>query len=193
MAKHPAGTVVVLRSRPPKPGQRRQMLCRLYSRFVCAWCGKKFTASTVHEYDSRRTDTAGVGRRITPDKQMPVWCPLPMPCRAHARRSPLLIRVCADGTCGKQFKTHNPIKFFHKPECRKREALRRRQANREEGSLPSFAFELTPAQIEALGIDDDENDLPHDPEAESPEERERQHLRALARDGDEEARDRLRG
>ena len=151
MAKHPAGTVVVLRSRPPKPGQRRQMLCRLYSRFVCAWCTKKFTASTVHEYDSRRTDTAGVGRRITPDKQMPVWCPLPKPCRAHARRSPLLVRVCAARDCEKHFETRNPIKFFHKTACRKREALRRRQVIPGESSLPSFAFELTPAQRARAG------------------------------------------
>ena len=124
---------------------------------------------------------------------MPVWCPLPKPCRAHARRSPLLVRVCADDTCGKQFETRNPIKFFHKTECRKREALRRRQVNRGEVSLPSFAFELTPAQRAALGIDagDDGHDLPQDPEAASPEERERQHLRALARDGDEDARARL--
>ena len=38
----------------------------------------------------------------------------------------------------------------------------------------------------------EENDLPQDPEAESKEERELQHLRALARNGDEDARVKLR-
>ena len=194
MAKHKAGTVVVLRSRAPKPGRRRQMLCRLYSRFVCAWCGKRFTASTVHEYDSWRTDSAGVGRRVTPDKLVPVWCPLPKPCRAHARRSPLLLKVCAARDCERQFQSRNPIKVYHKGASREREALRRRQDMRGVCSLPSFAFELTPAQLEEMGLvgGDDENDLPQEPEAESPEERERRHLLDLTRGGDSEARDRLR-
>ena len=72
--------------------------------------------------------------------------------------------------------------------------MRRRQAKRGVGSLPSFAFELTPAQLEELGLvaGDDENDLPQEPEAESLEERERQHLLELARAGDPKARSRLR-
>ena len=155
MAKHPAGTVVVLRGRrryagpprPHKPDERR--LCRVYVEFTCWNCRRYFDSSVVAIYDPRgHPNTNGVGERVTPTDQLPKWCSTK--CKRDARRKPSLVVPCARPGCDKFIRVRgNSNKKYHSHRCKELAYKQKREAERPPIE-PSFAYALDPDALDAV-------------------------------------------
>ena len=150
MASRPSGTVVVLRSGANQKrarGGRSRQLCRVWSDFMCE-CGRVFVGSVVAEFSLIRWPASGrVGPVVTPHEKQPRWH-LPS-CKAEARRSPLLHRVCARPGCDHAFTSRTPNQRYHVNECRTKAAVERRRKRRPRGE-PLFEFTLHPDTITAV-------------------------------------------
>ena len=138
-----AGSVITLRNRRKVDGQPPQLLCRVFLAFVCDHCGREFTASVVALFDGDKyRNTDGVGERLTPDHQLPRWCPRPRDCKNAVRRKPKAIRTCGLDGCEKIFKVAGKSNKRYCCGAHQEEAASQPKAAKRVPLEPSIEFDL---------------------------------------------------
>ena len=143
------GSVVTLRNRRKVAGHAPQRLCRVTLAFVCDYCGREFLASVVALFDPHRyRSTHGVGERLTPDHQLPRWCPPPRDCKNAARRKPKATCTCALDGCDRTFKVAGKSNKRYCCSAHQVEAASWRKAAKRQPFEPSIEFALAGEIVE---------------------------------------------
>ena len=146
-----AGSVITLRNRRKVAGHAPQRLCRVTLAFECHHCGREFLASVVAIFDPHKyRSTDGVGERLTPDRQLPRWCPPPRDCKNAARRKPTTTRACALDGCERTFKVAGKSNKRYCCVAHQEEAASRRKAAKRVPLEPSIEFDLVGDIVERV-------------------------------------------
>ena len=117
-----------------------------------------FIASVVALFDTTEyRGTDGVGPRLTPDAQLPRWCPRPRDCKNAARRQPKAILTCALAGCKNTLTVAGKSNRLYCTSEHRTEAARLRRAANRAPVEPSVEFTLADEVIEditdILGLD----------------------------------------